>query len=318
MANCFLIEETVGKTLKAPWYVDSRLARGITTNEAPGLPVDATRSKPRTWWRRWASSGSRATRRRARSRHARWSAPGASPSAADGRFRRRSFSTGSGWLPRDETVTAGPRLIRRTRPASRALGGRRPHQGTWRGPRWSGLPRRTPRGAAAPGRAPGVRPRHGGDAGGVDRSRHRAVPRAGSLVHGAPHGGRAALARGDASRAVGRRQVQDGVRALRLPRPPRRRPGAAPGWREWRWHGCIPAALPRRDSPTGIWSICSPRAAGWRSAWRSTWPRVRTPCWCRRGEWLKRGRCLNVPTTPCFTAGTGAAFNQSFVRLERS
>jgi anaerobic selenocysteine-containing dehydrogenase len=37
-----------------------------------------------------------------------------------------------------------------------------------------------------------------------------------------------------------------------------------------------------------------------------------------KGEWLKRGRCLNVLTEPRFTAGTGAAFNQNFVRLERS
>lgn len=37
----------------------------------------------------------------------------------------------------------------------------------------------------------------------------------------------------------------------------------------------------------------------------------------QKGEWLKRGRCLNVLTEPRFTAGTGTAFNQNFVRLER-
>lgn len=37
-----------------------------------------------------------------------------------------------------------------------------------------------------------------------------------------------------------------------------------------------------------------------------------------KGEWLKRGRCLNVLTEPRFTAGSGAAFNQNFVRLERA
>lgn len=36
-----------------------------------------------------------------------------------------------------------------------------------------------------------------------------------------------------------------------------------------------------------------------------------------KGEWLKRGRCLNVLVEPRFTAGTGTAFNQNFVRLER-
>ncbi len=35
-----------------------------------------------------------------------------------------------------------------------------------------------------------------------------------------------------------------------------------------------------------------------------------------KGEWLKRDRCLNVLTEPRFTAGTGTAFNQNFVRLE--
>ena len=35
-----------------------------------------------------------------------------------------------------------------------------------------------------------------------------------------------------------------------------------------------------------------------------------------KGEWLKRGRCLNVLIEPRFTAGTGTAFNQNFVRLE--
>lgn len=37
----------------------------------------------------------------------------------------------------------------------------------------------------------------------------------------------------------------------------------------------------------------------------------------QKGEWLKRGRCLNVLVEPRFTAGTGTAFNQNFVRLER-
>lgn len=36
-----------------------------------------------------------------------------------------------------------------------------------------------------------------------------------------------------------------------------------------------------------------------------------------KGEWLKRGRCLNVLVEPRFTAGTGTAFNQNFVRLEK-
>ncbi len=37
-----------------------------------------------------------------------------------------------------------------------------------------------------------------------------------------------------------------------------------------------------------------------------------------KGEWLKRGRCLNVLIEPRFTAGTGTAFNQNFVRLEKA
>lgn len=37
-----------------------------------------------------------------------------------------------------------------------------------------------------------------------------------------------------------------------------------------------------------------------------------------KGEWLKRDRCLNVLVEPRFTAGTGTAFNQNFVRLERA
>jgi anaerobic selenocysteine-containing dehydrogenase len=37
----------------------------------------------------------------------------------------------------------------------------------------------------------------------------------------------------------------------------------------------------------------------------------------QKGEWLRCGRCLNLLTEPRFTAGTGAAFNQNFVRLER-
>ena len=37
-----------------------------------------------------------------------------------------------------------------------------------------------------------------------------------------------------------------------------------------------------------------------------------------KGEWLKHGRCLNVLIEPRFTAGTGTAFNQNFVRLERA
>jgi anaerobic selenocysteine-containing dehydrogenase len=36
-----------------------------------------------------------------------------------------------------------------------------------------------------------------------------------------------------------------------------------------------------------------------------------------KGEWAKHERGLNVLTEPRFTAGTGTAFNQNFVRLER-
>ncbi len=36
-----------------------------------------------------------------------------------------------------------------------------------------------------------------------------------------------------------------------------------------------------------------------------------------KGEWSKHGRGLNVLTEPRFTAGTGTAYNQNFVRLER-
>jgi anaerobic selenocysteine-containing dehydrogenase len=35
-----------------------------------------------------------------------------------------------------------------------------------------------------------------------------------------------------------------------------------------------------------------------------------------KGGWFKHDRCLNVLVEPRFTAGTGAAFNQNFVRLE--
>jgi anaerobic selenocysteine-containing dehydrogenase len=35
-----------------------------------------------------------------------------------------------------------------------------------------------------------------------------------------------------------------------------------------------------------------------------------------KGDWLKRGRGLNVLTEPRYTAGTGVAYNQNFVRLE--
>jgi hypothetical protein len=31
MANCFIIEERIGKALKKPWYVDHRLAKYLTT-----------------------------------------------------------------------------------------------------------------------------------------------------------------------------------------------------------------------------------------------------------------------------------------------
>lgn len=33
MGNCFLIEEKLGKKLKQPWYVDSRIARHLVTNQ---------------------------------------------------------------------------------------------------------------------------------------------------------------------------------------------------------------------------------------------------------------------------------------------
>jgi len=36
-----------------------------------------------------------------------------------------------------------------------------------------------------------------------------------------------------------------------------------------------------------------------------------------KGEWAKHERGLNVLTEPRFTAGTGTAYNQNFVRLER-
>jgi len=36
-----------------------------------------------------------------------------------------------------------------------------------------------------------------------------------------------------------------------------------------------------------------------------------------KGEWAKHDRGLNVLTEPRFTAGTGTAYNQNFVRLER-
>ncbi len=34
MGNCFIIEERLGKKLKKPWYVDSRIARKLDTNQA--------------------------------------------------------------------------------------------------------------------------------------------------------------------------------------------------------------------------------------------------------------------------------------------
>ena len=34
-----------------------------------------------------------------------------------------------------------------------------------------------------------------------------------------------------------------------------------------------------------------------------------------KGEWLKHGRGFNVLTEPRYTAGTGAAFNQNYLRL---
>ena len=36
-----------------------------------------------------------------------------------------------------------------------------------------------------------------------------------------------------------------------------------------------------------------------------------------KGGWHKHGRNMNVLVEPRYTAGTGAAFNQNFVRLER-
>jgi len=36
-----------------------------------------------------------------------------------------------------------------------------------------------------------------------------------------------------------------------------------------------------------------------------------------KGEWAKHERGLNVLTEPRYTAGTGTAYNQNFVRLER-
>ena len=35
-----------------------------------------------------------------------------------------------------------------------------------------------------------------------------------------------------------------------------------------------------------------------------------------KGGWHKHGRNMNVLIEPRFTAGTGSAFNQNFVRLE--
>jgi len=35
-----------------------------------------------------------------------------------------------------------------------------------------------------------------------------------------------------------------------------------------------------------------------------------------KGEWAKHGRGLNVLVEPRYTAGTGTAYNQNFVRLE--
>jgi anaerobic selenocysteine-containing dehydrogenase len=37
-----------------------------------------------------------------------------------------------------------------------------------------------------------------------------------------------------------------------------------------------------------------------------------------KGEWLKRGRGFNVLTEPRYTAGTGTAYNQNYVRLEHA
>jgi hypothetical protein len=36
-----------------------------------------------------------------------------------------------------------------------------------------------------------------------------------------------------------------------------------------------------------------------------------------KGDWTKYDRGLNVLTEPRYTAGTGTAFNQNYVRLER-
>jgi anaerobic selenocysteine-containing dehydrogenase len=35
-----------------------------------------------------------------------------------------------------------------------------------------------------------------------------------------------------------------------------------------------------------------------------------------KGDWFKKGRGLNVLIEPRFTAGTGTAYNQNYVRLE--
>ena len=35
MANCYLIEKSLDKELKEPWYVESRLATKINTHSAP-------------------------------------------------------------------------------------------------------------------------------------------------------------------------------------------------------------------------------------------------------------------------------------------
>jgi anaerobic selenocysteine-containing dehydrogenase len=37
-----------------------------------------------------------------------------------------------------------------------------------------------------------------------------------------------------------------------------------------------------------------------------------------KGGWHKHGRNMNVLVEPRYTAGTGVAFNQNFVRLERA
>lgn len=50
MANCFLIEGTIGSKLRRPWYVDGRLARQVRTKQAfqkkqvSLLPTGATRT----------------------------------------------------------------------------------------------------------------------------------------------------------------------------------------------------------------------------------------------------------------------------------